>query len=133
MARLLIPFVVSIASAALLAACSSSPPPSTAVVVAPTTHKGHGPPPHAPAHGYRHKHGDGVNLVYDSGLGLYLVADVTGRYYWKGNYYRHRGSQWELSVSLGGPWIAAHRSKLPPGLKKSKKAKKEKNAAVKVN
>ena len=29
----------------------------------------HGPPPHAPAHGYRHKQ-HGVELVYDSGRGV---------------------------------------------------------------
>ena len=39
--------------------------PGTTVVVTKT-----GPPPHAPAHGYRHKHPDGVVLVYKSNLGL---------------------------------------------------------------
>ena len=31
-----------------------------------------GPPPHAPAHGYRHKHQHGVELEYDSGIGAYI-------------------------------------------------------------
>ena len=33
-----------------------------------------GPPPHAPAHGYRHKHPDGVELVYKSNIGGYAVV-----------------------------------------------------------
>jgi len=32
-----------------------------------------GPPPHAPAHGYRHKHRRGPELVYDGRLGVNTV------------------------------------------------------------
>jgi hypothetical protein len=118
---------VSIVTAALifgglfLAACSSTPPPSKTVVVTKT--KVVGPPPHAPAHGYRHKHADGVVLVYDAGMKVYLVTSASDRYYWKGNYYRRRGGQWQLSTSLQGPWKVASKSKLPAGFKKSKKQK----------
>ena len=32
-----------------------------------------GPPPHASAHGYRHKHHDGRELEYDSKIEAYIV------------------------------------------------------------
>ncbi len=37
-------------------------------------HKKNGPPPHAPAHGYRHKHHDGHQLEYDSKSGHILSS-----------------------------------------------------------
>ncbi len=88
-----------------------------------------GPPPHAPAHGYRQKHhrsdGGEVDLVFDSGLGVYVVVGVPGRYYWDGYYLRVDGDQWYASVSLDGDWEKRGARKLPPGLqKKTHKHKK---------
>lgn len=110
-----------IAGSLLLAACSRTPPPTKTVVM--TTTKSVGPPPHAPAHGYRHKHGDGIVLVYDAGMKVYVVSGASDRYYWEGNYYRRRGGQWQLSVSLRGPWTVASKSALPAGLRASKHKK----------
>ena len=84
--------------------------------------RGHGPPPHAPAHGHRAKHG-GVELVYDSGLGVYVVVDFPSHYYCKGSYYRVRGTQWEVSVHIDGPWKSASEGALPPGLRAKAKGK----------
>ena len=36
------------------------------------SHRGYGPPPHAPAYGYRHHH-QGARLAFDSKLGVYVV------------------------------------------------------------
>jgi len=88
-----------------------------------------GPPPHAPAHGYRHKHrhrdGRSVDLVFDSGLGVYLVVGVPDRYYWNGSYLRLDGDQWFVSVSPDSGWERRDEEQLPPGLhKKHKRAKK---------
>ena len=84
-----------IAGGLFLVACSSTPPPSKTVVVTKT--KVVGPPPHAPAHGYRYKHADGVELIYHAGMKVYLVTSVPDHYFWKDNYYRQRGGKWQQS------------------------------------
>jgi hypothetical protein len=81
-----------------------------------------GPPPHAPAHGYRQKH-HGMELIYDSGLGVYVVVDFPNHYYCKGHYYRLRGIQWEVCVHLDGPWKSVSEKLLPPGLRGKEKGK----------
>ena len=82
----------------------------------------HGPPPHAPAHGYRHKH-QGVELVYDSGRGVYVVVDFPLHFYFKGNYYRHRETNWEVGVHVDGPWESVSDEALPRGLRAKGKGK----------
>ena len=78
----------------------------------------HGPPAHAPAHGYRKKHGhDNVELVWDSGTGVYVVVGYEGHYFSQDVYYRVAGEHWEFSVGIEGPWKLSHDSKVPPGLK----------------
>ncbi|MDH3216188.1 MAG: hypothetical protein OEN01_07845 [Candidatus Krumholzibacteria bacterium] len=86
-----------------------------------------GPPPHAPAHGYRHKHHKGVTLVYQSSLGVYVVSGRSHHYYHRDRYYRSHGGVWEVSVHINGPWQSVSHHKLPPGLqKKHGKVKKKK-------
>jgi hypothetical protein len=92
--------------------------------VAPVRHHtppppGYGPPPHAPAHGYRHKHGH-AELHFDSGLGLYIVLGHPEHYYHQGYYYHHRERTWYLSRELRGPWYLIQDRELPPGLRKKK-------------
>ena len=97
-----------------------------------------GPPPHAPAHGYRHKHGrDGVVLVYDTGIAVYAVSGYKNYWYNDGVYFRISGDSWEMSARIGGPWkVAVVDRDIPvklkskyavaknkPAKKKSKKAK----------
>jgi phage baseplate assembly protein gpV len=83
----------------------------------------HGPPPHAPAHGYRHKHPDGVVLVYDSGLGLYVVSGHKNVYYSEGRYYRYHQDVWESATHFDGKWKKTSSKKLPPGLQDKQVAK----------
>ena len=83
---------------------------------------GHGPPPHAPAHGYRHKH-QGVELVYDSGLGVYVVVDFPDHFYFKGCYYRFGELHWEVGVHIDGQWESVSEEVLPPGLRGKGKGK----------
>jgi len=70
----------------------------------PSVSKGKGPPAHAPAHGYRRKHVAGMELVFDSGRGVYVV------------FYRLRGGLWEMSLKPDGDWKAASEKSLPMGL-----------------
>lgn len=80
---------------------------------------GYGPPPHAPAHGYRHKHPQGHEIVYDSGLGVYVVVDLDDYYYHENRYYRLDRDRWEMSVHIRGPWEAVVVASLPAGLQKN--------------
>jgi len=66
----------------------------------PTVSKGKGPPAHAPAHGYRRKQVAGMELVFDSGRGVYLVVGLTDHYYHEGYFYRLRGGLWEMSKPI---------------------------------
>ena len=62
-----------------------------------------GPPPHAPAHGYRRNH-QGRDLVFDSELGVYAVVGLSNVWFLDGSYFRIRGDRWEISGGTGGPW-----------------------------
>ena len=77
-----------------------------------------GPPPHAPAHGYRHKHHGGVDLVYDTEIGVYLVMGHDHCYFHKDRFYRRTNGSWQVSIELGGKWSTIPDKKVPPGLEK---------------
>lgn len=85
-----------------------------------------GPPPHAPAHGYRHKHSDGVELVYKSNIGVYVVVDYNDYYFHKDRYYRLNDGRWETSIQIDGKWSQVTDKHLPKGLKKNHQCKKKK-------
>lgn len=75
-----------------------------------------GPPAHAPAHGYRRKHVDGMELVFDSSLGVYVVVGLSDHYYHDGYFFRLRGGIWEMSSKANGHWKVASNNSLPIGL-----------------
>ncbi len=78
-----------------------------------------GPPPHAPAHGYRCKNSEGVQLMFDSGMGLYLVVGYRDYYFNEGRYYRWHGSAWQVSRHINRGWGPASDKAVPPGLRKT--------------
>ena len=83
-------------------------------------HKRKGPPPHAPAHGYRHKHHDGVELQYDTGLGVYFSVKMPSVYFYNGLYIRLTNGHWEVAANLNGPWRPEEKGQVPYKLKKAK-------------
>jgi hypothetical protein len=86
--------------------------------------RGNGPPPHAPAHGYRHKYREqGVELVYDSGRGVYIVVDLPDHYYCDGRFFRLHNARWEVSLQVSGGWKPVYEDSIPPGLRGKGKAK----------
>ncbi len=89
--------------------------------------RGYGPPPHAPAHGYRYKHKHGKEMVFDSDLGVYVVTGYPGCYFYNKYYYRFNKGVWERCNLLNGPWTGVSAAKIPPGLQKGigKKLKKK--------
>jgi hypothetical protein len=95
------------------------------VIVHPSRHKkvGHGPPPHAPAHGYRRKTPHGVEMAYDSDYGVYVVVGFTNHYYFEGHYYRFGHDGWQVSLNVNSGWKAVGKESLPPGLRGKAKAK----------
>lgn len=90
-----------------------------------------GPPPHAPAHGYRHKHSNGPVLVFDSRLGIYTVSGQKNLYYHKNHYYRWHKSAWQTGDKFDGKFKTIKVAKLPKGFHKSWQ-KKQKASAAKV-
>lgn len=89
----------------------------------PAPSRGHGPPPHAPAHGYRAKTPQGVDVVFDTGIGAYVVVDLPGVYWLDERYYRSGPEGWQVAVRSNGPWTVCADADLPPGLRKGKKGK----------
>ena len=79
-----------------------------------------GPPRHAPAHGNRRKHhGSSVDLIYDSGLGVYLVVGL-GYYFHNNSFYRWHDNAWQISTNARGPWRGVADHRVPTQLFKSK-------------
>jgi hypothetical protein len=77
-----------------------------------------GPPPHAPAHGYRRKHAqDGVDMVFDSDLGVYIVVDTPDCWWSDSRYYRWRDGGWTIGAHVSGPWTTVAIDAVPSGLR----------------
>lgn len=112
--RSILPLTVVFAGAAfVLTSCSagvSRRPPGhhhETVTVVQT-----GPPPHAPAHGYRHKH-QGVVLVFERDLDVYRVESHSGYYFYGSYFYRVNGGGWQASLGISGPWRNVPDYRLP--------------------
>lgn len=78
--------------------------------------RGYGPPAHAAAHGHRRKYVHGVELIFDAGMGLYVVPGCVDHYYYDGYFFRLHGGLWELSLYPDRGWGPLGRKSLPPGL-----------------
>ena len=82
--------------------------------------QGHGPPPHAPAHGYRHKY-HGHPMTYDTRIGAYMVIDVPETYFCNNLYLRlSTDGRWMVTAQLGNAWRLAVGNEVPEKLKKEK-------------
>lgn len=96
-------------------------------------HKHPGAKAHAPkgkAHGYWRKHAEEdhparqhghkpkAELVFDSGLGLYVVIGYPGHYHDGHHYYREVDGSWMVSAELDAHWAPIHVQDLPAGLRK---------------
>jgi len=79
-----------------------------------------GPPPHAPAHGHRHRlpQYPDVELVFDSNLGLYVAVDLDGVFFHHDHFYREMDGVWHWSRQPYRDWVVVQTAKLPPGLAK---------------
>jgi hypothetical protein len=76
-----------------------------------------GPPPYAPANGYRHRHPvDHVVLVYSANLAVYSVSGYHDCFYDGDRYYRLRSGTWYYAPHIDGPWAGITYTSIPPGL-----------------
>ncbi len=115
---------------AVLAGCVVSPhlrPVERPATSHARVHKA-GPPPHAPAHGYRHKRRSGVELVFDSSVGVYVVVGHPNHYFHSGHYFRRVGGVWHISAALDRGWTTVATKKVPKRL--LKKHAKERQGRV---
>jgi hypothetical protein len=77
--------------------------------------RGYGPPPYAPAHGYRTKiHGH--NMLYDAHLGVYVLLDLHDHYYHNLVYYKYNKKNWYYRQHDKDKWRKYDKRKLPEGL-----------------
>ena len=87
---------------------------------------GHGPPPHAPAHGYRHKlqdHGGG-QIAFDSGIGVYSVVGHNDLFFWEGRFYRWLDGRWQTSTRRDRGWASVDSARLPGRLAQKHNARR---------
>jgi hypothetical protein len=101
--------VVGLSLACVVVDPAGGPRPSAAV-------RGPGPPPHAPAHGYRAQHRD-RDLVYDAGVGAYVVVGFPDLWFFDGSFVRWSGARWEVGAEATGPWRVAPLSAVPVKLR----------------
>ena len=110
--KAMISCVVTSACALLItASCSEE-----VVYRRPVPGRRHGPPPHARAVGHRRKHVEGVELIFDAGMGVYVVVGWTDYYYYDGTFYRLHDGLWEVSLHPDRAWAPVGHKPLPPGL-----------------
>lgn len=92
-------------------------PRSPAVVV--DRSEAGGPPPWAPAHGHRRKHPHvDVELIFDTGLGVYVVVGYPNHYWDGDHFFRWIEGRWQISADFHNGWAAVRSQNLPPGLAK---------------
>jgi hypothetical protein len=103
--------------ALVLAAILATAATGCAVYPAHSQGPGYGPPPHAPAHGYRARYHD-HDLVFDAGLGVYVVVGLPDIYFYNGIYLRYSHEGWQHSRYADRDWRRYDDHKIPPGLAK---------------
>jgi hypothetical protein len=82
-----------------------------------------GPPPHAPAHGYRHQKGP-VDLRWDAHLGVYVVIGHPHHFFHDGRYFRRAGNHWERCGSWKkAAWKRIDGAEVPGALAKHYRGK----------
>jgi hypothetical protein len=74
------------------------------------------PPPRAPAHGWRRRHPDGVEMVYRSDLGAYAVVGLDDAYYCDDVFYLWDSGRWLRAPHFMGPWVAVPTNEVPANL-----------------
>jgi hypothetical protein len=88
-------------------------------------HHRNSPPPHAPAHGHRYRHNHGVDLVFDSGIGAYIVLGFDDLFFFNNNYMRFYDGSWHHADRHDGRWLRTKDRHVPQKLRKARKHNKK--------
>jgi len=88
-------------------------------------HHRNSPPPHAPAHGHRYRHQHGVDLVFDSGVGAYIVLGFDNLFFFNNNYMRFYDGYWHHADRHDGRWLRSRDKHVPQKLRKARKKNKK--------
>ena len=88
-------------------------------------HHRHSPPPHAPAHGHRHSHNDGVDLIFDSGIGAYIALGFDDLFFFDNRYMRHYDGYWHYADRYDGRWHRANDKHVPRKLRNARRHDKD--------
>ena len=122
--RLFAPTMLLAATALILSGCAGVGA-SVGFHVSSVRSHPHRPPAHAPAHGHHKKHHEHhnhhdrvIDMVYDSGLGVYVVAEAVDIYFHDALFFRLSGHDWVASGSFYGPWEHTHYRNVPRALRK---------------
>jgi hypothetical protein len=67
-------------------------------------------------------HVHGVELVFDSGRGVYVVVGLSDHYYHDGYFFRFHSGIWEMCPKPDGHWKVISNKSLPMGLQVKAKA-----------
>lgn len=85
----------------------------------------HGPPTH-PEPGYVYHYAGGIDLVYRSGIDLYVVSGMPNVYFYGGRFFRRERRHWLVTHHpRGGRWSRADRRSVPPPLRRTRRFKQE--------
>jgi hypothetical protein len=88
-------------------------------------HQSHSPPSHAPANGHRYRHDHGVDLVFDSGIGAYIVLGFDNLFFFNNNYMRFDDGYWHYSDRHNGGWLRSKDKHVPRKLREARKHNKK--------
>lgn len=111
-------FLLTVLALIILSGCVRNTQVRGVMVVPAETHSHtttvitHYPPPHAPAHGHRHRYYN-HDLQFDAGFGAYVVIGSPGLYFYDDHYLRYLNGSWQYSIRLDKPWRPARQQLVP--------------------
>ena len=88
-------------------------------------HHRHSPPSHAPAHGHRYRHNHGVDLIFDSGIGAYIVLGFDDLFFFNNNFMRYYDGYWHHADRHDGRWRRAKGGHVPHQLRHARKKERK--------
>jgi hypothetical protein len=84
----------------------------------------HSPPPHAPAHGHRLHYQNDIDMIFDSGIGAYIVLGFDNLFFFNNHYMRYYDGYWHYSDRHNGKWLRADDRHIPYSLREARKRNK---------
>jgi hypothetical protein len=80
---------------------------------------------HSPAHGHHHSRNDGVDLVFDSGIGAYIALGFDDLFFFDNRYMRFYDGYWHYADRYDGRWYRADDRYIPRRLREARRHNKK--------